>query len=128
MIAGSVEGDIDGGRPRQPGGPRMPKYLWKGSYSPENLNAMIGGGGACKRHADMEKIVERAGGRLESLYWAFGEHDFYAITEFPDNSAAAALSMAIARQGSTIATVALLTADEVDAAIASPMLAPRGEK
>jgi uncharacterized protein with GYD domain len=106
----------------------MPMYLWKGSYSPENLKAMIAGGGAAKRHADMVKIVERSGGRLESLYWAFGEHDFYAVTEFPDNTTAATLTMAISSGGSRIATVALLTADEIDAAIASPMLTPREKK
>ena len=39
-------------------------------------------------------LIEGFGGKLHSYYISFGEYDGVAICEFPDNTAAAACSMA----------------------------------
>jgi uncharacterized protein with GYD domain len=57
--------------------------------------------------------------RLESFYFAFGDNDVYVVADFPDNiSAAAAAQTVSAEGGATARTVVLLTAAEIDAAVA----------
>jgi uncharacterized protein with GYD domain len=48
----------------------------------------------------IRKPVENLGGRVHTSYYAFGEFDVIAITEFPDNVSAAAIAMAFAAGGS----------------------------
>ena len=51
------------------------------------------------------------------MYFAFGGCDAYVVAELPDNSAAAAFSLAAgASGGATVETVVLLTPEEIDAA------------
>jgi uncharacterized protein with GYD domain len=65
----------------------------------------------------MRDLFEKYGGRLEAMYWAFGDSDLYTIGEVPDNAAAAACSMAVSASGAGhCKTVVLLTAEEMDAA------------
>jgi len=56
--------------------------------------------------------IEKLGGKLQVSFFAFGEFDVLAITEMPDNIAAAALSMAFAGGGAvqSIQTTPLMTA------------------
>lgn len=56
--------------------------------------------------------VEKLGGKIHTSFFAFGQFDALAITEFPDNISAAAISMAFAAGGavSNIQTTPLLTA------------------
>lgn len=57
------------------------------------------------------------GGRLESLYFAFGDHDVYVIADLPDNESAAAVALTVnSAGGAAVRTVVLLTPEEVDAA------------
>ncbi len=60
---------------------------------------------------------EELGGKLESLYFAFGDVDCFVIVDLPDNATAAALSLAVNESG-LIATkaIVLLTAEEMDKA------------
>ncbi len=55
--------------------------------------------------------IEKLGGKMHTSYFAFGPFDVLAITEFPDNVSAAAISMAFAAGGaiSNIQTTPLLT-------------------
>jgi uncharacterized protein with GYD domain len=56
------------------------------------------------------------GGKLESLYFAFGGADFFAVIELPDN-VTAAMSLAVNQGGAVaIKTIVLLTPEEMDKA------------
>jgi hypothetical protein len=54
-------------------------------------------GGGTARRAVADKLLKSLGGRLEALYFAFGENDAYVIFDVPDNSTAAAISLTVAR-------------------------------
>lgn len=66
------------------------------------------------RLEQLEPVLARLGGSIESAYFTFGEYDIVAITQFPDNRAAAALSMAAASSGSVknLKTTPLMTIEE----------------
>ena len=65
----------------------------------------------------IEKVtpaIEALGGRIESAYYAFGDHDIVLICEMPDNATAAALALAIGAGGTVASykTTVLLTPEE----------------
>lgn len=95
----------------------MPMYLIKASYTTEGVAGIAEKGGTARREA-VEQLLAANGGRLESLYFAFGDDaDVYAIGELPSNEAAAAIALAINRSGATkISTVVLLTPEQIDKA------------
>jgi uncharacterized protein with GYD domain len=94
----------------------MPKFLVKGSYTAQGTQGLAKVGGSSRVDA-VKKMIEGAGGKLESLYYAFGDTDVYAIMEVPDAATAAALSMAINASGMvTLSVVPLITPEEIDAA------------
>jgi uncharacterized protein with GYD domain len=56
---------------------------------------------------------------LEALYFALGENDFYEIVDVSDNVSVSTLSLAANATGPLkLHTVALLTPEEVDQAVA----------
>jgi uncharacterized protein with GYD domain len=64
-----------------------------------------------------KKLIEAAGGKVESYYFTFGDDDFVLITEMPDNVTMAGVSTAVAATGAVSPkTTVLLTPEEVDAA------------
>jgi uncharacterized protein with GYD domain len=95
----------------------MPKYLVEGRYTSDGLKGLAREGSS-RRRADIARTIESAGGKMESLYFAFGDADFYIVFDVPDNISAAALSVAANRSGFvTSKMVVLITADELDQAI-----------
>jgi uncharacterized protein with GYD domain len=95
----------------------MPKYLLEVSYSPEGLQGVIKDT-ASGRRAIVQKMVKSAGGKLEAFYYSFGDNDVIAITDLPDNTVAASLSLALGASGMvTGRTTPLLTVEEMDKAI-----------
>ena len=100
----------------------MPKYLAVGRYSSEGLNGLAREG-VLRRRADIAKMIESAGGKLEALYFAFGDADFYIIGDAPDNISAAALSVVANESGFVVTSkiIVLMTADEMDQAIKKAM-------
>ena len=62
----------------------MAKFLWHGSYSERGAKALVEEGGT-KRRAGVERAVTAMGGTLETMYFAFGDDDYYAIVDLPDN-------------------------------------------
>jgi uncharacterized protein with GYD domain len=94
----------------------MPTYLFQGSYRPEGTKGLIKEGPS-QRRANLEALLKQQGGRLESLYFTFGDADVIAIAELPDNVTAAALSVAINASGIVGArTTVLLSVEEMDQA------------
>jgi uncharacterized protein with GYD domain len=95
----------------------MPKYLLEVSYTLEGLKGLRAEGGSARVSA-VKEATEAAGGELEAMYFAFGENDVYVVVDYPDNTAAAAVALAVTASGAVkVRTVALLTAAEVDAAV-----------
>jgi len=99
----------------------MPKYLVEGRYTSDGLRGLAREG-ASRRRRDIVKTIESAGGKLEALYFAFGDADFYIIADVPDNISAAALSVVANESGFvTSKIIVLMTADEMDEAINKAM-------
>jgi uncharacterized protein with GYD domain len=90
----------------------MPHYLIQVGYNTSGLAGLV------KEPQDrIEKVtpaIEALGGRVESAYYAFGEHDVVLICEMPDNATAAAFALAVGAGGTVGAyrTTVLLTPEE----------------
>ena len=73
---------------------------------------------ASGRQAVVGQALSALGGKLEGLYYAFGDADAYIVCECPDNVSAAALSIAVSATGLVrTKTTALLTVEEADQAL-----------
>jgi uncharacterized protein with GYD domain len=95
----------------------MAKYLIEAAYSHEGLKGLVKDGGSGRRAA-VDAAAKAVGGRIESMYYAFGTSDVYLIVEAPDNVSAATLALAVGATGALAhyKTTVLLTIDEVDQA------------
>ncbi len=95
----------------------MAKYLIKGNYTAEGGKGLVKDGGTGRRAA-VQKSMEALGGRIEQMYFAFGDVDVYVFVDAPDNVTIAALSLAVNTSGAVhVQTIPLLTCEELDAAI-----------
>lgn len=95
----------------------MPRwYMWKVSYSVDGIRGIVKQG-AVDRATQIGQIVAANGGTLEAFYFAFGDTDAYVIADLPDDTTAAAISLAVVSSGAAgVETVKLLTPAEVDEA------------
>ena len=105
----------------------MARYLFKARFKTEGLRGLLKEGGSGRRDA-VAKLAGSLGGRLEAIYFAFGDDDVYSIVELPDNASAASLSLTVAASGAgSVSTTVLLTPEEMDAAVnKSPEYRPPG--
>ena len=64
-------------------------------------------------------VIESLGGKIESLYYAFGEYDLVGIMDMPSNVNAAAVSLAVNAGGAvkSMQTTPLMELDEGVAAM-----------
>ena len=90
----------------------MPYYMVQASYTGESWGAQLKS--PVNRLEQLRPVVERLGGTLETVYYTFGDYDIVGIAEFPDNSSAAAFSLAASAGGSvkSIRTTPLMTVEE----------------
>ncbi len=94
----------------------MPKYLIQASYTTEGVKGLRSAGGTSRREA-IASLAEGIGGRLESFYFAFGDHDVHTVVELPDHESATAVALTVNASGAvTVRTTVLLTPEEVVAA------------
>ena len=94
----------------------MAKFLIQGSYTAEGAKGLIKEGGTGRRAA-VQKALEGLGGKLESIYYAFGAADVVVICDMPDTISGLALSLAVNSSGAVrISTTPLLSVEDVDAA------------
>jgi uncharacterized protein with GYD domain len=94
----------------------VPKYLLEVNYTLDGIRGVKAKGGSARKAA-ATAAAKSAGGKIDSMYFAFGGTDAYVIADFPDNTAAAALALTVtAGGGAAVKTVVLLTPDEIDAA------------
>jgi len=104
----------------------MARFMFKVSYSKEGMQGVLKEGAASRR-TFMEKMAADMGGSITSFDFAFGETDVYVISEMPDEITAAAVATAVGASGAgSIETVVLLSAEDIDRAIAknAPYRAP----
>ena len=94
----------------------MAKYLVRGNYVGDGVAGLMQEGGSKRRDAARDAI-ESVGGTLESMYYAFGDTDVFAICDFPDDASATALSLTINASGRVaVSLTPLMTPEDVDAA------------
>jgi uncharacterized protein with GYD domain len=107
----------------------MPKYLVQVNYVGEGIKGLLKEGGT-RRHAAAEKMIKSLGGKMEAMYYAFGETDAFVIADLPDNASMAALGLTLGASGVvTSRTTVLMTPKEVDAAAKKkPDYRPPGKK
>jgi uncharacterized protein with GYD domain len=96
----------------------MPHFMFQATYSSDALSGLTKN--PENRTEVIKRLIDSVGGRLESVYYCFGEYDAVCIFEAPDNSSAAALAIATGASGAlaTSKTTPLLTADEAREAMA----------
>lgn len=103
----------------------MAKLLLKGSYTAEGTKGLIKEGGS-GRKAAIDKALKSVGGKVDAVYYAYGDADVYVIVDVPDGLSGLALSLVVNASGVVRATtVPLFTLEEVDAA-AKKSVAYRG--
>jgi len=95
----------------------MATYLVTATYSEEGVRGVISAGGTSRVDA-VRRLLESVGGTVESFYFGFGGSDAYITVQAPDNTAVAALAMAVRASGAIAAleTTVLLSPEEVDEA------------
>jgi uncharacterized protein with GYD domain len=94
----------------------MSRYLITASYTPEGTRGLLVEGGS-GRKAVIEKALQGLGGKVEAMYYAYGETDVILIVDVPDAASGLALSLAANASGTVrVQTTPLMTVEEVDAA------------
>ena len=90
----------------------MPHYLLQASYSAQGVSGLVSS--PEDRSAAIKSLTEGAGGKVESLYYCFGDYDVVVILELPDSLSMAAISMAAGASGalSNIKTTVLIPISE----------------
>jgi uncharacterized protein with GYD domain len=90
----------------------MAYFLLQGAYTSETWKTFAQN--PRDRSEAIRPAVEKLGGKIESLYFMFGEYDVMVILQMPDNVSAAAFTLAVAAGGAFKAqkTTPLMTAEE----------------
>lgn len=95
----------------------MPKYLIEAAYTAEGFQGLIRDK-ASGRRAAVARALEAVGGKIEALFYAFGDHDVIVLADVPDNVTAAAVSVRVSASGLVRTKITpLLTVEETDQAL-----------
>ena len=82
----------------------MPHYMFRANYTQQGIQGVMKDG-AASRVAAVEAMAASVGGSIVSAYWAFGDDDFFAIAELPDNAAAMAIAATVGASGAVAAVL-----------------------
>lgn len=94
----------------------MPKYLIQASYTSEGVKGLLKEGGSGRKKA-VEDVLRSVGGKLETMYFAFGDTDVYLICDVPDAESSIAVSLVAASTGTVnVKTTVLITPEQIDTA------------
>ncbi|HLC29936.1 MAG TPA: GYD domain-containing protein [Dehalococcoidia bacterium] len=94
----------------------MSKYLVHATYTPEGVKGLLKEGGTGRRKA-VEDALRSVGGKLDAIYFAFGDTDAYLICDVPDAESAIAVSLVAGATGTVrVKTTVLITPEQMDAA------------
>ena len=90
----------------------MPFYLYQCAYTPEAWAAQVENPQDVRQRT--EAMMNKLGGKVVGIWYAFGEYDLVAVIEMPDNTSDAAAAIAIAAGGAVRAakTTPLITIEE----------------
>ena len=90
----------------------MAYYMVQAAYSAESIAAMVKK--PEDRAAAIVPVIEKLGGKLEGLWFCFGEYDIVGISQMPDNVSAAAFAFAVSQSGKlkSVRTTPLMTSAE----------------
>jgi uncharacterized protein with GYD domain len=90
----------------------MPLFLTQAAYTAETWKTMTAN--PKDRTEIIRPAIEKLGGKIHNIWFAFGEYDVFAVTEFATNVDAAAIAIAFAGGGAVKAlrTTPLLTTAE----------------
>ncbi len=78
----------------------MARYLYQAAYTAPSWKTQIND--PRDPNQRVEPLAKELGGRIESLYYAFGEHDVVAVLDLPDDEAMAAFALAVAAGGAIV--------------------------
>jgi len=92
----------------------MPFFMHQASYKDEQIKALVDR--PQNREAMARQAFESFGGKLHQVFFAFGEYDVVAISEFPDNETASAAILSLIATGTFAKahTTVLMTAAEAE--------------
>jgi uncharacterized protein with GYD domain len=92
----------------------MAKYLVKVSHNADEIDSLLKEG-ASSRKKTVEELVAPMGGKLETFYYAYGNHAVYYISGIPDDTTAAALELTLNRSGLlTCTTLVPISSQDID--------------
>ena len=95
----------------------MGKYMLRANYTQAGLAGLMKEGGSGRRTA-LAQAVESVGGKLESFYYVFGDRDLLMVADFPDDAAAAAVSLKVGAAGALEVDITVLVEPEtIDEAV-----------
>jgi uncharacterized protein with GYD domain len=95
----------------------MSKYLFRVKLTVDGLKGILKEGATARREV-VERMIQSLGGRVESMYWAFGDDDIYLTVDLPSNTSAAAMGLVTSAAGGVrTSTVVLLAPEEIDEAV-----------
>ena len=96
----------------------MPKYMIEAAYTADGMRG-VQKDKASGRLAAASRAVQSLGGKLEAMYFCFGEYDAVLIADLPDNVSAAAIGLTTSASGLVrTRTTPLLTIEEIYRALA----------
>ncbi len=88
----------------------MAKFLLLGKYSLEAMKGI-----SAQRTQEAKKIVEDAGGKVNSIYALLGPYDLALILELPDDKSAMKVSLELTRMsGIAFTTLPAVNVEEFD--------------
>lgn len=94
----------------------MAKFLVRANYIGDGIQGLLTEGGS-SRLSVIEKLASSLGGKVECVYYAFGEYDIYGIVDMPDNASMAAFVLKAGASGRVaLNSVVLMTPGEIDEA------------
>jgi len=94
----------------------MPRYLITATYTAEGAKGLLEEGGSGRKTV-IEKALKNMGGKLDAMYYAYGETDVVIIVDMPDGISLLSLSLAANASGTVkVKTTPLVTVEEIDAA------------
>ncbi len=89
----------------------MGQYILLGKYSAEGIKNI-----SAARTGEGTKLVEKLGGKVESIFAVIGEYDLVVRLQLPDNAAALKASMELSKlTGVSFVTLPAVPVDEFDA-------------
>lgn len=90
----------------------MPYYLLQVSYTSKGFAALVRN--PQNRMVALQPVFESLGGRIQGMWFAFGDYDLVMVCQMPDNASIAAISMAISAGEAVkgIKTTPLMTMEE----------------